>query len=311
MAIKFNYNKVKEIIEKENCFLISKIYVNRNEKLIIKCKCENIFQTSLTSFINNKKTTCRECSNSKLRKERKFDFQYVKDYINATGLKYLEGEYLNRRSELLILCSCGEKYISNFEKIRDRHYLNCRKCRNRKISSAQTKKHSVFEKEVFNILGNEFKVIGEYKSDGENIEMKHLKCNTEYSSTPSNILRGKGCPRCKTSHLEKTIERYLKEKNIKYEVQKTFEGLNHKRSLRMDFYLNDYNICIEADGRQHFESVDIFGGEKAFTENQIRDSIKDNFCKENNIKLIRIPYYKLKDIYYVMETIFEGNTVVS
>lgn len=311
MATKFDYDKVKEIIEKENCKLISKDYINTKEKITIKCKCGNDFETSLFSFIHNNKTTCRECSNTRLRKNRTFDFEYVKTYINNTGLKYISGEYLNRRSELLILCKCGEEYISSFEKIKDRQYLNCRKCRNKKISSSQTKDHHIFVTEVFNILGEEFRVIGNYKKDGEKIRMKHLKCNTEYESTPSNILRGRGCPKCKTSHLEKTIERYLIENSIKYETQKTFEGLKNRKKLRMDFYLNDYNICIEADGRQHFESVDIFGGEKTFTETQKRDIIKDNFCRDNEIKMIRIPYYDLRNIYNIMDNIFKGNTVVS
>jgi hypothetical protein len=52
---------------------------------------------------------------------------------------------------------------------------------------------------------------------------------------------------------------------------------------------------IEYDGIQHSEPVR-FGGiskEKAehkFEETKIRDKIKDEFCHENNFKLLRISY---------------------
>ena len=41
--------------------------------------------------------------------------------------------------------------------------------------------------------------------------------------------------------------------NIKYEEQKTFEGLKYIGKLRFDFYLPDYNLCIEFQGKQHYE----------------------------------------------------------
>jgi hypothetical protein len=60
--------------------------------------------------------------------------------------------------------------------------------------------------------------------------------------------------------------------------------------------LPDYNICIEYDGIQHFESVDYFGGELGFINTQMRDNIKNEYCKNNNIKLIRIPYWDYENI---------------
>jgi hypothetical protein len=60
--------------------------------------------------------------------------------------------------------------------------------------------------------------------------------------------------------------------------------------LPFDFYLPKYNICIEYDGEQHFEPLEFFGGIKAFDELKKRDEIKTKFCRDNNIKLIRISY---------------------
>lgn len=64
----------------------------------------------------------------------------------------------------------------------------------------------------------------------------------------------------------------------------------NKRKLPFDFYIPDLNVCIEYDGIQHFYPVDQFGGENAFQECQLNDSIKNAFCQTSNITLLRIRY---------------------
>jgi hypothetical protein len=49
-------------------------------------------------------------------------------------------------------------------------------------------------------------------------------------------------------------------------------------------------ICIEYDGEEHFRYVEIWGGEEEFENIKIRDQIKNEYCKNNNIRLIRIKY---------------------
>ena len=78
--------------------------------------------------------------------------------------------------------------------------------------------------------------------------------------------------------------------NIEFEIQKIFNDCKDKRELPFDFYLNDYNICIEFDGRHHFESIDYWGGENKLKYTKEHDNIKDEYCKNNNIKLIRIKF---------------------
>jgi very-short-patch-repair endonuclease len=61
-----------------------------------------------------------------------------------------------------------------------------------------------------------------------------------------------------------------------------------------DFYLPDYNILIEYDGRQHFESVDLFGGQEGFERRKLNDEIKNKYCIKNGIHLLRISH--LEDV---------------
>jgi len=103
-------------------------------------------------------------------------------------------------------------------------------------------------------------------------------------------LQGIGCPKCNESKGEKIIREILEKNNINIITQKTFNSCLYKRNLKFDFYLPNYNLCIEYDGIQHYKPNDFFGGNIEFEKTQKRDKIKNNYCKENNIKLIRIKY---------------------
>ena len=112
---------------------------------------------------------------------------------------------------------------------------------------------------------------------------------------------------CKnTSKGEDIIEKILQQKNIKYQTQYIFKdcvNLKTKRHLRFDFYLSEYNCCIEYDGIQHFQETDMCSD--TLDERQYRDNLKNQYCKEKGIKLIRIPYwdYDKIDINYLLNKI--------
>lgn len=92
------------------------------------------------------------------------------------------------------------------------------------------------------------------------------------------------------------VEKFLIDNNIKYIKQKRFKECKNKRSLPFDFYLPIYNICIEVDGEQHFDKNRVFAyginKEKEFELRNELDNIKNQYCKDNNIKLLRIPYWE-------------------
>lgn len=85
---------------------------------------------------------------------------------------------------------------------------------------------------------------------------------------------------------------------IEYETQKTFDNCRNKRKLLFDFYIKDANLLIEYDGEQHYFPVR--GGMKQFNITNKNDYIKDLYCLNNNINLLRIPYYKKDDIPYIL-----------
>lgn len=97
------------------------------------------------------------------------------------------------------------------------------------------------------------------------------------------------------SHGEVLISNFLDENKIKYKYNKSLKDCISSSKLRFDFYLTEYNICIEFDGIQHFFPCEMFGGEEELQKLKIRDSIKNEWCSVNGIKLIRFNYKQKKD----------------
>ena len=102
--------------------------------------------------------------------------------------------------------------------------------------------------------------------------------------------------------METVCEHLLQKYNVPFKEQKTFPDCIYKKRLKFDFYieLNNERICIETDGEQHDRPVEYFGGQKTFELQKIKDKIKDDYCKNNNIRLIRIPASKFKNIEQIL-----------
>jgi hypothetical protein len=133
----------------------------------------------------------------------------------------------------------------------------------------------------------------------------------EFSQRPNDHLKGSGCPICKSSKGEIKILNFLDDNKIKYITQYKFNDCRNKLPLPFDFYLPELNTCIEYDGILHFKSIDIFGGEEALRNVIINDSIKTQYCLDNNINLIRIAYTEFNKIekklnLLVLNTIIKG-----
>lgn len=130
-------------------------------------------------------------------------------------------------------------------------------------------------------------------------KVKCTECGVILEINKKALRSGVICKYCKSkvkSNPEILIENYLKSKNYNYEYQKTFHNLKGKRGkfFRYDFYLFDYNLCIEYDGEGHFKSD--FYLNKTGVLDYTNDIIKEKYCNDNNIKLLRIPYWERKDM---------------
>lgn len=137
-------------------------------------------------------------------------------------------------------------------------------------------------------------------------------CNRIVYIDSQNLLNGhtQSCG-CLISKGERKTRKILQILDINYQQQKTFQNCknpNTNRLLRFDFYLPEYNSCIEYDGEHHYVAIECFGGEERFKQQQENDQIKNDFCLINNINLIRISYkdYNKIDQKFLLSKIIEG-----
>lgn len=89
------------------------------------------------------------------------------------------------------------------------------------------------------------------------------------------------------------VQKLLDSLDQNYEKEYSFKNLRDKGSLRFDFavFSNEkLEYLIEYNGRQHYEPVPFFGGEKTFSDQERRDSLKIKYCKENHIPLVIFKY---------------------
>jgi hypothetical protein len=131
----------------------------------------------------------------------------------------------------------------------------------------------------------------------------HSPIHGDFPQSPDHHLGGHGCPWCNESKGEKRIKQILFEKNIEYIPLKKYDdcisyrsknGLNKKcTKLEFDFYLSDYDILIEFDGKYHFKKEH---DNQDFTNQVLNDREKNDYTKAKGKKLIRIGYLDIKNI---------------
>lgn len=121
---------------------------------------------------------------------------------------------------------------------------------------------------------------------------------TELIVLADNLRRGHtrscGCER--RSHGELQVEQLLRNNNISFVQEYKAFKFSSGAYAAFDFYVNNQYI-IEYDGETHYKyNLHGWHNEEQLKAQQERDIIKNQWCKDNNIPLIRIPYTHLNDL---------------
>lgn len=115
-------------------------------------------------------------------------------------------------------------------------------------------------------------------------------CNISSSRLVSGITSSCGCL---SSKGQAKIQSILQSNHIPFETQKQFDTCRVGQNMRarFDFYIPQKNYLIEYDGNVHyFTNNSGWNNEENLTKVKNNDIIKNRWCEENNIPLIRIPY---------------------
>lgn len=284
-----------EFIEKSNKihngrYLYDKSnYIDSSTILDIKCKIHGYFKQLPNNHISGQ--GCPKCAGKSLTNKEVIEkMNIVHNYKYNYDLSLFDG-MLDK-----IKIECTQHGI--FEQKASNH-LNlkqgCPKCAGVYLSNKKE-----FIKKAIKKHGNLY--------DYNNVIYEGAKINVNivckkhglFTQSPTKHLSGNGCPVCKVSKGEHSILVYLIDKKIKFNSQYKFDNFN----LIYDFYLPKYNLCIEYDGVQHFHPVNHFGGKKSFNSQIKRDALKNKYCLEHKINLLRIKYVDYNNINLILDKYF-------
>lgn len=133
-------------------------------------------------------------------------------------------------------------------------------------------------------------------------------CNNTFIARPCDLKEGQSCGCVGSSKNNKIIEQLLNINNIFFQKEFWFSNLRGLKNypLRFDFVIYDNNnslqYLIEYDGIQHFYYSNgqyTWNNKENYKKQHQHDLIKNKYCFDNNIPLIRIPYdadYTIEDL---------------
>ncbi len=288
---KFNYDLVE--------------YVNSSTKINIKCNtCSNVFEQTPNDHLSG--YGCKVCADNILRSNTE-DFINKAKKIHNDKFNYDLVEYI--KSSLKVKISCNT--CSNvFKQIPSVHLSGkgCPEC-NTRYNRLNTEDFIIKAKTIHQDKFNYDLV--EYKTFKSKIKIICNKCLNVFEQRVDHHLRGNGCPACRESKGELRVAKYLNEKNIAFNRERTFDGLRYIMPLRFDFYLSYINRMIEFDGIGHYKAIYGSTNEEKLENlinTQRNDQIKNDWAKANNIPLLRIPYWDFDKIEELIEAfISESN----
>ena len=271
-------------------------YKTKRKRKIWTCKCEcgNYTNVDYYNLINGHTTSCG-CN-----KNGRFQLRADKDMIGQKFGKLTDLERIENKADIWkCKCDCGSILSIKGSNLKNGNTQSCGCLQKEKIAKANRK----------DISGQRFgKLIALYDCGEKNkqrIWFCKCDCGGIVRVKASNLIRGIttscGCIRSKG---EMKINLLLQENNILFIPQykvKNFRYSDSNRQPSFDFGIIDKEenllYLIEYDGTIHYD-VHVGGWNTVEYRKNVKkkDDLKNQFCINNNIPLIRIPYWRYDDL---------------
>ncbi len=205
------------------------------------------------------------------------------------------------RTYWLCQCECGNKKEICTDSLRSGNTKSCG-CLKKETLAENNKKR------IIDLTGQKFgkltviKQVESYR--GHSAWLCQCECGNTKIVNSNELKNGDtlSCGCLRSSFAEKFIEKILKENNILYKKEFTFDDLVNEKGnkYKFDFAIfdnfNNLKYIIEYDGEQHF----LYKSDNYYTdtlkERQDKDKIKNDYCLKNNIPLYRIPYWEKNNL---------------
>ena len=273
-------------------------YIDTDTK--IKCRCQidgNEWEANPRSLLNG--CGCKKCGHRKRwdSRGRKTTDDIIREMQVINSDIEIIGEY--KGAHKLIECRCksdGAEWSSYVCNLLNQS-AGCPECNVRRIRETDGLSQEEFKNRVIN-KHSYIEVLGEYINNSTPIKCKCLIHDNEYMANPRTLLytSGTSCPDCHQSAGERMMLYILDKLGYNIIPQHTFSDCKYIYVLRFDGYDKEHNIAFEYQGQQHYYPVNFSGNlettQKEFELCVIRDNIKRDYCKKNNISLIEVPYWE-------------------
>lgn len=294
-----------------NYELLSDYNGDKNE-IKVKCKIDGHVWTTTPKRLRGGEG-CKICYDSRrgnttrLNKEK-----FIEKAKQKHGDKYIYSkvDYKNNKTKVCLVCpEHGEFWVRP-----DKHLSRgdgCPICANIKNGLKKRLPKEVFIKRSEKIHGGKYDYS---KVDYQGYDKKVIIIcpkHGEFLQSPYVHLCGCGCPICRQSHMENEVMHFLKNNNIKFEMQKRFEWMGTKS---LDFFLPEHNIAIECQGLQHFKpvyttNVDAESQKNEFIKIFKRDLLKNRQCEFHGIKIYYMIHSKTQKFNEMLSEIYNNSNI--
>ena len=283
------------------------VYVLSNLPVKIRCKsCGKIFEQNPNEHLGGH--GCWECGiKRQFEKLRSNTDEFIKKAraVHGDRYGYDKVDYVDNHTPVLIYC---DKH-GYFKQTPQSHLAGkgCKKCATESNVECQRLPQEEIIRRFREVHGDRY---GYDKVDYQGYDVPvviHCDKHGDFLQSPNNHLHGKGCPMCKNSMGEERVFVFLKKHDIEfipqYRVPNEYLFCINK-TLHLDFYLPQFNIVIEFNGKQHYEEDTFFHRHengRGFEHQQMRDNAVRAYCEEHKLRLIEIPYTEINNIEEILK----------
>lgn len=293
---------IKEQIDKiePTTKLISKEYINNRQALEFVCGCGKTFYKSWDTIQQNGTCKCRSCTRKDSWLYNRGRNSFPDDaYAEFVDKGFVPCETIHT-SKQKILCKDANGYLGriSLENVRLGKHFSI-------FSVIFNDENLLYNLNVYAQNNGYGTKVVSYQNAPRSTEVLIdciCECGKPFTTCVGNFTT-QNKVRCNTcsssqSNIEHLVEIELNNLKIPFETQKRFDGCRNPNTgcmLPFDFYIPDESMCIEVDGQQHYKpsrfgNMTDENAQDMLVDRIYKDGVKTNYCNNNGIRLVRIPY---------------------
>lgn len=231
---------------------------------------------------------------------KRLDTQVLLERFKSRGLFVVDELPLNTTHKVECQDSNGYKYLLCAKEIMDKRTKNPSKFDAYNPFTIHNIHNYIKENKISTILLSEtYESLNDHK-----LNFKCGICGNTYMVSLNHFVYSTChiCGKCAhtNSRLVRATENWLKENDVDFIKEYSFEDCRNIHKLKFDYavFINNEIILIEVDGEFHYK-VTHKTTQESLEYQQKRDRIKDKYCKDKGIRLIRIPFWDFKNEEYI------------